>query len=79
MVPQKPQEGTIYLLMNNLGILLGIYRDLSFGIDAAKKYIVDGDISLETHLYIYRADTRDVGRAPGNQFLLVWKQDVPSL
>ena len=65
---------TVYILNNNFGILLGVYRTRNNAEIAAKKYINDLDFgSGMDNVCVYKVTSDLVDKIPGNHFEMIFK------
>lgn len=62
---------TIYILINDSGILLGLYRDRMKAQKDALDYI-DNDILHGPTLYLYMASSNQVDKVAENRFFMIW-------
>lgn len=68
------QTQTAHILINQYGILLGIYRNLEVAKKAIKHYQTE-ETTTCPKLFLYSATSDQVNTTPRNQFPCVWESD----
>jgi len=64
----------MFILVNNLGILLGVYTDRKVANIAIKKILENDDTTSGT-MYLYSVDNDEINTLVGNKFECVWISD----
>lgn len=66
---------TVYILVNNVGILLGVYRTRESATQAIAIYEREDSVSGEPIMYLYQVNSKQVDAAVNNRYECVWTND----
>ena len=67
---------TVFILVNSVGILLGVYRTYESAISAIELYEKNDSISGEPIMYLYKVTSGQVDARVNNNFSCVWTNDL---
>lgn len=66
---------TVFILVNSVGILLGVYRTRDSAMLSIASYERDDSVAGEPILYLYKVTSGQVDTAINNRFDCVWTND----
>ena len=64
----------VYVLVNSMGILLGMYRERKLAVRAIRVYEKEATSSSPA-LYLYEVSSKQVNKFAANTFKCVWMTD----